>query len=235
MGALRPGVAQIERNGTWQDMQEWLDSEEGRSFRGYDAEGLPFLLKVLSVAKSLSIQVHPDKERAHLLHSEKPELYKDANHKPEMAICISREFTALCGFRPVHEILGFIYEFSELFNILGEKLCNTLPKLSNYEGDFLKTVYSRLFLADPSLINRELVSLCQKTVASEPHRMVCKLHEQFPGDVGVLAPFFMNIVNLKEGECLFMRANTLHAYIQGEVIECMAASDNVIRGDFLAS
>ena len=45
---------------------------------------LPFLFKVLSIAKALSIQAHPDKTLAKELHAKRPDLYKDSNHKPEM-------------------------------------------------------------------------------------------------------------------------------------------------------
>ncbi|KAF5194996.1 Mannose-6-phosphate isomerase, partial [Thalictrum thalictroides] len=58
---------------------------------------LPFLFKVLSVAKALSIQAHPDKELARALHTSHPNLYKDDNHKPEMALALTK-FEALCGF-----------------------------------------------------------------------------------------------------------------------------------------
>ena len=37
---------------------------------------LPFLFKVLSVGKALSIQTHPDKATAEKLHSEQPHVYK---------------------------------------------------------------------------------------------------------------------------------------------------------------
>ena len=47
---------------------------------------LPFLFKVLSVNKSLSIQAHPTKEHAKTLHSQYPDRYPDPNHKPELAI-----------------------------------------------------------------------------------------------------------------------------------------------------
>lgn len=52
---------------------------------------------MLSVAKALSIQAHPDKELAKVLHKMRPTIYKDANHKPEMAIALT-DFRALCGF-----------------------------------------------------------------------------------------------------------------------------------------
>lgn len=53
--------------------------------------------QVLSVGRSLSIQAHPDKELAGFLHKLQPNVYKDANHKPEMALALT-EFEALCGF-----------------------------------------------------------------------------------------------------------------------------------------
>lgn len=49
------------------------------------------------MAKALSIQAHPDKELAKNLHKRHPNLYKDDNHKPEMALAIT-QFEALCGF-----------------------------------------------------------------------------------------------------------------------------------------
>ena len=52
---------------------------------------------MLSVAKALSIQAHPDKALAEKLHARDPKNYKDDNHKPEMALAVT-EFEALCGF-----------------------------------------------------------------------------------------------------------------------------------------
>ena len=49
----------------------------------YDND-LPFLFKVLSIRKALSIQSHPDKILARELHERFPSVYKDSNHKPEM-------------------------------------------------------------------------------------------------------------------------------------------------------
>lgn len=40
---------------------------------------LPFLFKVLSIEKALSIQTHPDKTTAEKLHAEQPHIYKGAH------------------------------------------------------------------------------------------------------------------------------------------------------------
>lgn len=68
---------------------------------------LPFLFKVLSISKALSIQAHPNKKHAEELHLKYPDIYKDPNHKPELAIALT-PFEALCGFRPISEIKDFM-------------------------------------------------------------------------------------------------------------------------------
>lgn len=37
---------------------------------------LPYLFKVLSIQKALSIQTHPDKQTAEVLHAQFPDIYK---------------------------------------------------------------------------------------------------------------------------------------------------------------
>ena len=68
---------------------------------------LPFLFKVLSINKALSIQAHPNKKLAEQLHARDSKNYPDDNHKPEMTIAIT-PFDGLCGFRPLAEITHFL-------------------------------------------------------------------------------------------------------------------------------
>jgi len=56
-----------------------------------------------------------------------------------------------------------------------------------------------------------------------------KINQDFPGDVGVLSLFFLNLIRLKPGQAIYLGANEIHAYLDGDCIECMACSDNVIR------
>jgi mannose-6-phosphate isomerase len=60
-------------------------------------------------------------------------------------------------------------------------------------------------------------------------RAILRLAQQFPGDVGAMAPLFLNYLLIAPGESFFMAANEPHAYVAGEIIECMACSDNVVR------
>jgi len=195
---------------------------------------LPYLFKVLSVAKALSIQAHPDKKLAEKLHAERPEIYKDPNHKPEMAIALT-EFEALCGFRPVNEILKFFELIPELTDIIGNEACEQL-KSQKDPFSALKSCFSKVIQADKALIQKKLTDLvkCVSTMEDDSKSYVLgdlllRLNHQFPGDVGCFVIYFLNHVHLQPGEALFLKANVPHAYLDGDCIECMACSDNVVR------
>jgi mannose-6-phosphate isomerase len=81
------------------------------------------LFELTNFFKALSIQAHPDKTLAAKLHKEQPEAYKDSNHKPEMALAISK-FEALCSFRPLSQIQYFLKTTPELRYVIGCSLCN---------------------------------------------------------------------------------------------------------------
>lgn len=99
------------------DPNRFLTPEIAKKFN----QDLPFLFKVLSVNKALSIQAHPDKQLAEQLHRKSPQLYKDDNHKPEMAVALT-PFEGLCGFRALEELAVNLGLFPELASVIGEQV-----------------------------------------------------------------------------------------------------------------
>jgi mannose-6-phosphate isomerase len=95
------------------------DEEETPLSKAVGGE-LPFLFKILSAGKALSIQAHPDKDVAARLHYENPGAYADANHKPEMAIALT-PFEAMCGFRRLEEISVLLKRHPEFAACLDEE------------------------------------------------------------------------------------------------------------------
>jgi mannose-6-phosphate isomerase len=68
---------------------------------------LPFLLKVLAIARPLSLQVHPGAERARAAFEDEAQVlgehrYSDPYPKPELLYALE-PVDALCGFRPAAE------------------------------------------------------------------------------------------------------------------------------------
>jgi mannose-6-phosphate isomerase len=73
-------------------------------------------------------------------------------------------------------------------------------------------------------------STCLDDKKSDLQKLMVRLDSEYPGgDVGVLAPIFLNYFRLKPGEATFLGPNEPHAYLFGDCIECMACSDNTIR------
>ena len=96
-----------------------------KSMLQMEKHGLPFLFKVLSVRTALSIQAHPDKALAQQLHAARPDLYKDDNHKPEMALAVSR-FEALCSFQKANHVLENCRACPELVQVVGDECVSAL-------------------------------------------------------------------------------------------------------------
>lgn len=180
---------------------------------------IPFLFKVLSINKALSIQAHPDKQLAEQLFKNKPEHYKDDNHKPEMCIALT-EFEALCKFRPLSQIVNNLNTVSCFRQLFTDETVRDF--VDTPSKDTLKVLWSEfvsLGRVECNIVND----------GSDITNVVLRLAEQYPGDFGVFAPYFLNYIKMKPGDAIFIGANEPHAYISGNCIECMAKSDNVVR------
>lgn len=209
---------------------------------------LPFLFKVLSIAKALSIQAHPNKGLAEQLHSRDPEHYPDDNHKPEMTIAIT-PFEGLCGFRPLQEIKHFLDKVPTLRQLVGEQnvkdfemsIGNEAPSPKDEKAKkALQTAFTALMNSKPDDIKAAAPKLVDQAKEEGSNfadgalsaELISRLNNQFPADLGLFVTFFLNYVHLQPGEAMFLRADDIHAYISGDIIECMASSDNVVRAGF---
>ena len=215
----------------------------------YDKK-LPFLFKVLSIAKALSIQAHPNKKLAEKLHAKDPKNYPDDNHKPEMTIAIT-PFEGLCGFRPLKEIAHFLETIPPLRELVGDANAKDLEKTAADSDADIVSSNSVLRAAFTSLMkqssedvkakSKDLVSLASEqkitpgpsiNTTAELCELVQRCNSNFPSDIGLFVLFFLNFVKLAPGQAMYLKADDIHAYISGDIIECMASSDNVIRAGF---
>ncbi|KAI9315391.1 mannose-6-phosphate isomerase [Dichotomocladium elegans] len=207
-------------------------------YDAYDGD-LPFLFKILSIRKALSIQAHPDKTLGAQLFQEFPNIYKDPNHKPEMAIALTR-FEALCGFRPLDEIDQHFNQYPELAALVGSDIVSQFraaladPTDVDTNKAALKAAFASLMTSSAEDVAAELAKLTGRLKETDDatviDSLVLRLDEQYPGgDIGVFSMLMLNYVTLEPGQAIFLGANEPHAYLSGDCVECMAASDNVVR------
>ena len=183
---------------------------------------LTYLFKILSIDKPLSIQLHPDKAFAEILHSKYPKIYKDDNHKPELFIALS-DFELLFGLVELNKAVEIIKKYKRCFNLKeGDKLIEK-PNIENYQKFIEKLIY---------LEKDEYEKILKLILLEEEIKndiLFNKLFDNYGLDIGLLVSLFMNHLHKKKGEALFIDKNIPHSYIFGDCLELMACSDNVIR------
>lgn len=205
---------------------------------------LPYLVKLLAAAQPLSIQAHPNLERARagfaaentagIALSDPQRTYRDANHKPEMLVALTG-FTAMAGFRDPAASAATFLQLAELVDApgLASKLRSLSAQLAAHD---LKAVFGQLVRLDgpfwqPDGWTARIFEAIADSTIQDPYLHnaldAARIH---PDDPGALVALLMNLVQLEPGQALFIPSGTIHAYVSGLGLEVMATSDNVIRG-----
>lgn len=242
LGAHPSASAKMELNGLSLNELIQKDPSGTLSEEVYSKFGeLPYLLKVLDVKQMLSIQVHPTKAEAELGFDREEAAgipinapnrnYKDRNHKPEVMVALS-DFWLLHGFKEKSLLEKTLSDVQE-FNIL----------LPLFKRDGYKALYQFVMEMSTDEVNVFLMQVVKREIRykkeglltkADPGWWVAKLFEGVDHitdiDRGVFSIYFFNIVNAKPGEAVFQGAGLPHAYLEGQNIELMANSDNVLRG-----
>ena len=194
---------------------------------------LPYLLKILSAAAPLSLQVHPDldqaragfaREQAAGIPIDAPDRnYRDQSAKPELLYALT-EFWALSGFRSIDESRAALASLSTDSRI--SPLLSRLVSATSL-GSTVAWLLEHGPGADDAVT---VISERAAEIAGSSGVAARLLAAHYPGDVGIAISQLLNTVVLQPGEALYLPAGNLHAYLYGTGIELMGASDNVLRG-----
>ena len=183
------------------------------------------------MAKALPLQIHPDKDLATRLHQKDPEKFGDTNHKPEIAVALTT-FELFVGFKPLNEIQSLLQL---------PPLRQFIPNNSqtHFNNETLKQVCSSMLTASESTITSatfELLKLPKDVYGKHTHipELLPRLQNDYtPADNGILVTLIcMNYLVLQPGEAVYVPADGIHAWLSGDIVECMARSDNVINTGF---
>jgi mannose-6-phosphate isomerase len=198
---------------------------------------LPFLLKVLSAARALSIQVHPSRVQAEagyaaenargLAPGDPARNYVDDWPKPELLYALT-PFEVAAGLRPPSDAAALLQALAV------DELNPLAAGLTDRSADLGAALASILRWPEPAWLVSEVVAACQRlAVSASPYAGACaaavRVAADHPGDVGVVALLLMRHEVLQPGQAVFMPAGGLHAYLRGTGIELLANSDNVVR------
>lgn len=202
---------------------------------------LPFLFKVLDVHDMLSIQVHPTKSEAEKGFKRENEQgipltaphrnYKDDNHKPEIMVALS-DFWLLHGFLSKDKLVKRLEETPEFAHLL--PVFNSDGYFGLYKTVMEESVKNTNAMLKPLIDRIVPLYLEGKLDKSSPDYWAAKaVHasaDKTNLDRGIYSIYFFNIVKANKGEAVFQDAGIPHAYLEGQNMELMANSDNVLRG-----
>ena len=213
------------------------DAMLGSVCHGRFGARLPFLLKVLAAARPLSLQAHPDVDRARegfaredaagLARDAPHRSYRDPHAKPEL-VCALGPFVALCGFRAVQDTRALI----DALAVPALRECAE-PLWSMPPGPAVAQIVRDLLTrSEPARLVDAVVGAAGAEAGpwARERSWVQRLGERYPGDPGVVVALLLNLVELEPGEALFLSAGRLHCYLEGTAVEIMGSSDNVLRG-----
>ncbi|EHU5001857.1 mannose-6-phosphate isomerase, class I [Vibrio vulnificus] len=241
MGTHPNGCSKLAHTGML--LSDFIQSDPANVLGDYTVErfgDLPFLFKVLSAEKPLSIQVHPSREKAiegyqkenlqGLQLTDSSRNYKDDNHKPELVYALTF-YKAMNGFRTIEEIVSLFDQAKvETLRLDLEKL------ILQPTSTGLKAFFDVVMNLSAERKQRALAELLQavdqpaKTAkAREAFELIKEFRQDYRDDIGLFSPLLLNIVELEPGEAMFLHAETPHAYVKGTGLEIMANSDNVLR------
>jgi mannose-6-phosphate isomerase len=142
------------------------------------------------------------------------------------------DFWLLHGFMPAMALKERLTSLAPLHNLL------PIFGMDDYAG--LYSHFMRLDQSAADAILKPLLALAVEEVAAgkvdkaHPHWWANKYYGGIlPAsniDKGILSIYILNIVNVPKYHGVFQGAGLLHAYLEGQNIELMANSDNVLRG-----
>lgn len=243
MGAHPSASSQIvHSNGQSSSLYE-LIQKDATTFIGEEVNNkfkeLPYLFKILDVNEMLSIQVHPTKEEA-IKGFEREEAagipinaphrnYKDKNHKPEVMVALG-DFWLLHGFKNeagIKKVLNEEAAFSFLLPVFEKEgyygLYKTVMEFpQNKVDEVLAPLIKKLLDNENGFSKKDAAYWAVKLFKNgQPLTNI---------DRGIFSIYFFNIMGVHAGEAIFQGAGIPHAYLQGQNVELMANSDNVLRG-----
>ena len=244
LGAHDKAPSLVETNGDAIPLNKYIEQSPLETLGdniATDFHRLPYLLKILDVKDMLSIQVHPSRKYAEAAYKKENEMgisldapnrnYKDDNHKPELMVALS-EFWLLHGFKEASVLTNTLKSVKEL-----------KPLLKIFSGKGYEGLYRYVMEMPQDKVNEMLQPLLKSIIPAYHQQLLKKEDADFWAaraaqtfnvtpdiDRGIFSIYLFNLVHLQPGEAIYQAAGILHAYLEGQNVEIMANSDNVLRG-----
>lgn len=198
------------------------------------ANGLPFILKIVSVAAPQSVHVHPGDEYVKNLPGRETGSDPHAFGKASMLVALGN-VELLCGFRPAAGIVVELSRVPEFADAVGRPETDNfvhVVKTSSAESSDIRNIASNLLGRKKELIRTCLQATVDRfrkmpeEAVTDSDRRLISLQSMYPDDPMCFAVYLLNHVTLEHGNSIFIGTQQPISVFSGEYIEA-STSDEV--------
>lgn len=204
-------------------------------YRRLHSQGLPYTLRIVSVAYPQPLRVHPDAETCKSLAEELS--FQNPIGRPVMLVALD-QVDCLFGFQSFSSIAGELLRVPEFMDAVGQTAAEQFVRKAK-SSSVSQTDVGQLILG--LLETENLVSECLSAAASRLRKMprdsvsesdLCfmSLQQLYPDDPMCFAVYFLNRVKLKEGNAIFIHENEPYTVLEGDFMEVSTSSDAYVIG-----
>jgi mannose-6-phosphate isomerase len=162
--------------------------------------------------------------------SKGPSKFTDANHKPEIAVALST-FEVFAGWKPLNDIQA-LFQLKPLRRFFPDKT-------AHFNNDTLRSVTQAILTAPDDVVEETqnaIATIPREEYADQSHILdpLPRLQQQYSikDQSNLTALLCMNYMVLSAGESIYIPADGIHAYLSGDIMECMARSNDVLNTGF---
>ncbi len=182
--------------------------------------GMP-LVKLLCAGSPLSIQVHPDEDRARAgWHAGSP-LFADDAEKSEVLLALE-PFEVHAGWRDSDQAADLLARAGAPDAIVAATRAGRPVEAA---GLLLSLDPREHAAIESALVDAARGCGWPAAAVESLHRVV----SMYPGDPGTLVTVLLGHARLAPGDAIAVPAGVVHSYVGGLAVEVMTSSDNVLR------
>eukprot|EP00177_Eucheuma_denticulatum_P008888 GFKZ01016141.1.p1 GENE.GFKZ01016141.1~~GFKZ01016141.1.p1 ORF type:complete len:436 (-),score=56.95 GFKZ01016141.1:60-1367(-) len=201
------------------------------------AHGIPYIIKLASVASPQPLRVNPTDIDVKHLASQTPNHKCDQIAKAVMIVAIA-DVDMLFGFQSASHIVAELSRVPECADAVGRPDIDRfvhLVKTTTVKPSDIRAIFEKLMLRKRDFVKKCLEATVDRflkmpeQVITESDRLLIALHKRFPDDPACFTVYFLNRVMLDAGNAVFVHPQEPHTVLAGDFLEASTFSESFVR------
>lgn len=237
VGAVLACTPSVSLQDHTQNQAMEVDSAMVEFYSKLHAQGIPYILKVVSVSVPQSLHVHPNDATVKALATLNPESNEDSFAKAVMVVALGK-VDMLFSFHAAGDIVGELSRVPEFADAVGRPETDHfvhVVKTAVAKPVDIRVIFVSLLSRKRDFIRKCLEATTERLMkmpedaVTENDRQLIALQKLYPNDPVCFAVYFLNRVHLEPGHAIFIHPQEPYSVLCGEYIEASTCSEASIH------